>query len=104
MSDKMRDSDLSVSVNHSHHQFSNGEPAYKERFKFVWKFKFGLAPVLDNMNQAYHIQYDGTPAYSKRYLEAFGYYCSLASVRSKEGCFHITLSGEKIYEEIYFLT
>lgn len=93
-----------ASLDRSHHVWSNGKPAYAERFDEVLSFhptKNGVFAAVSKGQKAWHIDIHGDRLYPLQFDRTFGFYCEYAAVVDSQNWFHIGHTGERIYPENY---
>ncbi|MDO8317246.1 MAG: WG repeat-containing protein [Flavobacterium sp.] len=91
---------IKVSVDNTHF-LHNENPIFGRHFIEVLKFHSpGIAPVKDDSG-SYHIDSWGKQLNADRYLRAFGFYCNRAAVIQAENWFHITVTGERAYNQSF---
>jgi hypothetical protein len=95
--------DIKVSADNSHFLF-DGKQIFGRQFLEVLKFHSpGLAPVKDETG-SYHIDCTGKSVYTDRFSRAFGYYCNRAAVMQGDKWYHISVNGERAYDQCYSWT
>ncbi|CAF0869428.1 unnamed protein product [Rotaria sordida] len=78
------------------------QPLYHYRFKNVLPFHSpGLAPVIDQTEEAYHIDEHGESVYSQRFHRTFGFYEDLAAVQNLDYWHHIIIQGSPAYKSVW---
>ena len=93
-----------ASLDRSHHVWSNGKPAYPDRFGEVLSFhpiKSGVFAAVSSGKKAWHIDTRGDRLYPLQFDRTFGFYCEYAVVIDNHNWFHIDHTGARIYPENY---